>query len=257
MKKPSISAHILLLGLLIVAFAISAFAQSNKGAILGTVKDPNDALVAKAQVKITSVKTGEVRTAETSDDGTFTVTNLEPGTYNVTGSTSIIGGVVAEIYGYDVVFLASLGFLAAAFILLIAFGSVLAMGLPLATAAFGIMMVLTGIAFALSRRISSATSYGSRAATRMSMQCPSDVMSRSRTWSAASLSAGVTEGAAATSRRTASSRQEAPSGRNPARTATAAPAATTRTRAVTRATARPRPRGRGSDAAVLCPSGKL
>ena len=73
-----------LLGLLISTVATSALAQSNKGSIVGTVKDPNDALVSKAQVKVTSVKTGEVRTAESTDDGTFTVTNLEPGAYNVT-----------------------------------------------------------------------------------------------------------------------------------------------------------------------------
>src|ERR1041384_6727751 len=69
--------------LLVLLCSISALAQNNKGAIVGTVKDPNDALVAKAQVKVTSVKTGEVRTTETSDDGTFTVTNLEPGPYTV------------------------------------------------------------------------------------------------------------------------------------------------------------------------------
>ena len=80
----SVAAQFFLLALLTAVFALSAAAQTNKGAIVGTVKDPNDALVAKAQVKITSVKTGEVRTAETSDDGTFTVTNLEPGNYNVT-----------------------------------------------------------------------------------------------------------------------------------------------------------------------------
>jgi hypothetical protein len=80
MRKPLAIAQTVLLGLLL---ATSAFAQNNKGAIVGTVKDPNDALVAKAQVKVTSVKTGEVRTADTSDDGTFTVTNLEPGAYNV------------------------------------------------------------------------------------------------------------------------------------------------------------------------------
>lgn len=83
MKKPPANAQILLLGLLIVTFAISAVAQNNKGAIVGTVKDPNDALVAKAQVKVTSSKTGEVRTTDTGDDGTYTVTNLEPGAYNV------------------------------------------------------------------------------------------------------------------------------------------------------------------------------
>src|SRR5215203_6570847 len=82
MRKPTV--QLLLLALLILSSAISTLAQNNKGAIVGTVKDPNDALVAKAQVKVTSTRTGEVRTADTSDDGTFTVTNLEPGPYNVT-----------------------------------------------------------------------------------------------------------------------------------------------------------------------------
>src|SRR4029079_12114923 len=86
MRKPSV--QLLLLALLIVSSAISAFAQNNKGAIVGTVKDPNDALVAKAQVKVTSTRTGEVRTTDTSDDGTYTVTNLEPGPYNVTVEAS-------------------------------------------------------------------------------------------------------------------------------------------------------------------------
>jgi Carboxypeptidase regulatory-like domain len=84
MRKPIALVRASLLGLLICTFAISALAQNNKGAIVGTVKDPNDALVSKAQVKVTSVKNGEVRTADTSDEGTFTVTNLEPGLYNVT-----------------------------------------------------------------------------------------------------------------------------------------------------------------------------
>src|SRR5678815_714246 len=57
MRKPSV--QLLLLALLIVSSAISTLAQNNKGAIVGTVKDPNDALVAKAQVKVTSTKTGE------------------------------------------------------------------------------------------------------------------------------------------------------------------------------------------------------
>src|SRR5215216_5140533 len=88
MKKPPAAADLLLLALLLLTFAISAVAQNNKGAIVGTVKDPNDALVAKAQVKVTSAKTGEVRTTDTSDDGTYTVTNLEPGPYNVTVEAS-------------------------------------------------------------------------------------------------------------------------------------------------------------------------
>ncbi|HEX7330594.1 MAG TPA: TonB-dependent receptor [Pyrinomonadaceae bacterium] len=88
--------QIFLLGLLTLTFATAALAQTNKGAIVGTVKDPNDALVSKAQVKVTSVKTGEVREAETSDDGTFTITNLEPGVYNVTVEASGFQTVTVE-----------------------------------------------------------------------------------------------------------------------------------------------------------------
>jgi hypothetical protein len=71
------------MSLMILALAIAAVAQSNKGAIVGTVKDPNDALVANAKITVTNVKTGEVRNAESGDEGTYTVTNLEPGMYNV------------------------------------------------------------------------------------------------------------------------------------------------------------------------------
>ena len=96
MRKPLAIVRLVWLGLLFSTFAITAPAQSNKGAIVGTVKDPNDALVAKARVKVTSVQTGDVRTADTSDDGTFTVTNLDPGRYNVTVESSGFQTVTVE-----------------------------------------------------------------------------------------------------------------------------------------------------------------
>jgi hypothetical protein len=43
MKKLPATTYLFLLCLLIVTTAISAVAQNNKGAIVGTVKDPNDA----------------------------------------------------------------------------------------------------------------------------------------------------------------------------------------------------------------------
>src|SRR5882724_11269620 len=88
MRKPRFAAQPLVVLLTILFCGITGLTQSNKGAIVGTVKDPNDALVTKATIKVTSAKTGEVRTAETNDEGTFTVTNLEPGTYNVTVDAS-------------------------------------------------------------------------------------------------------------------------------------------------------------------------
>ncbi len=101
MTKPRHAARFVSLGLMILALGISALAQNNKGAIVGTVKDPNDALVTNATVKVTNVKNGEVRSVETGDEGTYTVTNLEPGTYNVTADaqgfqTLSIEGVQVE-----------------------------------------------------------------------------------------------------------------------------------------------------------------
>lgn len=84
MRKPLATAHVMFLALLLITTASSAFAQSNKGSIVGTVRDLNEALVANAKIKVSSVKTGEVRETDTNDEGTFTVTNLEPGQYSVT-----------------------------------------------------------------------------------------------------------------------------------------------------------------------------
>jgi len=96
MRKPSATTQLFFLCLLLFAFSSYAFAQNNKGAIVGTVKDPNDALVTKAKVTVTSVKTGEVRNTETSDEGTFTVTNLDPGAYNVMVEASGFQSVTVE-----------------------------------------------------------------------------------------------------------------------------------------------------------------
>ena len=60
------------------------FSQSNKGSIIGTVKDPNDAVVPNAKVVITNIANGETRETTSDDGGDFAVTNLDPGTYKVT-----------------------------------------------------------------------------------------------------------------------------------------------------------------------------
>ena len=88
MSKSQLSRTPFLVLLIILVSGIAALAQNNKGAIVGTVKDPADALVSKAKITVTNSKNGEVRQAETGDDGTYTVTNLEPGTYNVTAESA-------------------------------------------------------------------------------------------------------------------------------------------------------------------------
>ena len=77
---------ILLLGFVI--FSGTAFAQSNKGSIIGTVKDPNDAVVPNAKVTITNNANGETRETTSSDSGEFAATNLDPGNYKVTVEAS-------------------------------------------------------------------------------------------------------------------------------------------------------------------------
>jgi hypothetical protein len=77
-------AQFILLSLMILALGVAATAQSNKGTIVGTVKDPNGALVKDARVTVIHVATAESRTATSDDNGTYTVTNLDPGKYQVT-----------------------------------------------------------------------------------------------------------------------------------------------------------------------------
>ena len=80
--------RILLLALLVVTLCTSALAQSNKATLVGTTKDPNDALVTGAKITVINNATGVVREADSGEDGTFTVTNLEPGVYTVTVNAS-------------------------------------------------------------------------------------------------------------------------------------------------------------------------
>ena len=68
----------------LVMLSGAAFAQTETGQIIGEVKDPNGALVAGAAVSVKSVETGVERTATTQEDGTYVVTNLQPGLYDVT-----------------------------------------------------------------------------------------------------------------------------------------------------------------------------
>ncbi len=96
MTKPLYAARFALLSLMLLVLGVTAFAQSNKGTVLGTVKDPNDALVANAKVTVTNTATGETREVTTGDEGTYTASNLEPGKYRVTVEASGFQTVVFE-----------------------------------------------------------------------------------------------------------------------------------------------------------------
>lgn len=74
----------LVLALSMSLIGASAFGQAETGQISGKVTDPQGALVKGATVTVKSVDTGTSASATTGDDGTYSVTNLKPGLYDVT-----------------------------------------------------------------------------------------------------------------------------------------------------------------------------
>jgi len=68
--------------------ATSAFGQAETGQISGKVIDPNGALVANAAITVRSIDTGAESNANSSADGTYSITNLRPGLYDVTVNSS-------------------------------------------------------------------------------------------------------------------------------------------------------------------------
>jgi paraquat-inducible protein B len=80
----AITVSVVFLLTLFCCASITANAQSDRGSIVGTVKDPNGAVVSKAKVTVTSLDSGEVREVETSDDGNYTVAELKAAPYKMT-----------------------------------------------------------------------------------------------------------------------------------------------------------------------------
>ncbi|HWT01074.1 MAG TPA: TonB-dependent receptor [Pyrinomonadaceae bacterium] len=94
--------------LLLAAFALPTYGQTNKGTIKGTVTDQNGGIVQNATVVVTNVGTNAERTISTSDEGTYEAPLLDPGTYRVavsapTFSTATQENVVVQTSSTQVV----------------------------------------------------------------------------------------------------------------------------------------------------------
>jgi Carboxypeptidase regulatory-like domain/TonB dependent receptor/TonB-dependent Receptor Plug Domain len=63
--------------------AIVALAQTETGTLTGTVKDPQGAVVAGANIVVKSVDNGAERRSVTTEGGTYSISNLQPGVYDV------------------------------------------------------------------------------------------------------------------------------------------------------------------------------
>jgi hypothetical protein len=79
---PRIKYTLMVVGI-IFSLGATAFAQLETGQVTGRVTDPNGAIVPGASVVVKSVETGAERTAATDEEGVYTVTNLQPGLYDV------------------------------------------------------------------------------------------------------------------------------------------------------------------------------
>lgn len=70
--------------ILILFIACTAFAQSDRGVITGTVTDPSQATIAGAKVEVRNVDNGSTFNAQTSGAGSFTIPSVPSGKYTVT-----------------------------------------------------------------------------------------------------------------------------------------------------------------------------
>ena len=61
----------------------SLLAQTFRGTVLGTVTDPQGAVIAGAKITVKNVNTGLERTTQTSPDGSYSIPELPTGTYTV------------------------------------------------------------------------------------------------------------------------------------------------------------------------------
>src|SRR5215472_14772905 len=71
---------------LLLAGAISTWAQSTSGDIVGTVSDKNGAAISGADVSAKNTATGVVTAVKAGTEGIFHIPNLPAGVYDITGT---------------------------------------------------------------------------------------------------------------------------------------------------------------------------
>jgi len=90
------------LGAILLLCATSLLGQTFRGTILGTVTDPQGAVVTGAKVTVRNVNTGLERATQTSADGSYAVPELPTGTYAVTVTQSGFQTAVTSNVAVDV-----------------------------------------------------------------------------------------------------------------------------------------------------------
>ncbi|MGH9836037.1 MAG: carboxypeptidase regulatory-like domain-containing protein [Blastocatellia bacterium] len=77
------ASYVLSLVLLLIAIAVSVFAQAPTASIRGIVSDPSKAIITGAKVTIANKDTGAERATQTNSAGEFQFSLLPPGTYEI------------------------------------------------------------------------------------------------------------------------------------------------------------------------------
>src|SRR6185436_2211033 len=82
--------------LLILLLTPAVTAQTFRGTILGTVTDPNDAVVAGAKITVKNTSTGLERSTTTDEAGNYTVPELPVGPYELRVEQSGFAAIVVS-----------------------------------------------------------------------------------------------------------------------------------------------------------------
>src|SRR5579871_3845913 len=69
-------------------FAISVYAQSDRGVITGTITDPQGAVIASAPVQARNQNTGLLYEAQSTTTGNYTLSELPAGSYDLSVAVS-------------------------------------------------------------------------------------------------------------------------------------------------------------------------
>src|SRR5580704_6401705 len=84
-----------------VLFSLLAFAKLNAQVttadIVGTVTDPGGAAVPNGTATVTNIATGQIQTTHVSNEGAFTFTLLQVGTYKVTVQAAGFKGYATQV----------------------------------------------------------------------------------------------------------------------------------------------------------------
>lgn len=87
---------------LLLAFVLPAFAQTTTGDIAGRVVDSQGRTVSNATITATNKGTGQSRNTTTDDSGDFAITDLPPGTYEITVEGAGFSKILVKDYELNV-----------------------------------------------------------------------------------------------------------------------------------------------------------